>query len=81
VLVDPAKTFQTIVGIGGALTDAAAVPSRDGLLTTAFLNTDGSLAVIVMNPGDAEVRYSLWIRGKGASTASPPHSIETFVLR
>lgn len=59
----------------------ASVPSRDGLLTTAFLNTDGSLAVIVMNQGDAAINYTLSIRGKGAATTSPAHSIETFVVR
>jgi glucosylceramidase len=61
----------------------AVAPSRDALLATAFLNLDGSLAVVVMNQGDKAVDYRLWIRGKGAAGApasAPPHSIETFVL-
>lgn len=59
----------------------AAVPSRDSLQTAAFLNADGSLAVIVMNQGDKPVDYSLAVGGKAAKTSSLPHSITTFVLR
>lgn len=59
----------------------AAVPSRDGLQTTAFQNTDGSLAVIVMNQTDKPIDYSLWIHGRGAPTTSLPHSISTLVVR
>ena len=59
----------------------AAVPSRDALLTTAFLNTDGSLAVVVMNQTDKPIDYSLWIRGRAAMTTSLPRSIATFVVR
>ncbi|MFI5344803.1 MAG: glycoside hydrolase family 30 beta sandwich domain-containing protein [Elusimicrobiota bacterium] len=59
----------------------SAVPSREGLMTAAFLNPDGALAVIVMNQGDSAIDYRLWIRGKAAPASAPPHSIETFVLR
>jgi glucosylceramidase len=59
----------------------AVAPSRDALQSTAFLNKDGSLAVIVLNQTDKAVDYSLWIHGKGAATTSAPHSIATFLVR
>ena len=54
--------------------------SRDLLQTTAFQNTDGSIAVIVMNQSDKKMPYSLWIKGKIAETESLPHSISTLLL-
>lgn len=59
----------------------AAASSRDSLLATAFLNKDGSLAVIVMNGGDKPVDYSLRVGGRGFPAAAPAHSIATFVAR
>ncbi|WP_129715390.1 glycoside hydrolase family 30 beta sandwich domain-containing protein [Pedobacter sp. SYP-B3415] len=55
--------------------------NRDNLLTTAFLNTDGSLAVVVMNKTDKDQPYKLWINGKAADVAGKAHSISTIVLR
>ena len=54
--------------------------NRDGLQTTAFMNTDGKVAVIVLNLTDKEENYILWIGGKAAKTKSMPHSIATLVL-
>lgn len=54
--------------------------SRDKLQTTAFLNTDGKLAVVVMNQTDEKLKYSLWIKGEAATTTSLPHSITTLVV-
>ncbi|WP_342648089.1 glycoside hydrolase family 30 protein [Mucilaginibacter sp. CSA2-8R] len=54
--------------------------SRDVLQSTAFENTDGSIAVVVMNKSDKKQLYSLWIKGKIAQTTSLPHSISTLVL-
>jgi glucosylceramidase len=58
----------------------ASSSSRDALQTTAFENTDGTIAVVVMNKSDKEMPYSLWIKGKIAQTTSLPHSISTLVL-
>jgi glucosylceramidase len=55
--------------------------SRDALLTTAFRNEDGSLAVVVMNPSDKPVEYRLWIQGRGAPLKSRPRSISTILAR
>ena len=54
--------------------------SRGQLLTTAFLNTDGKIAVIVMNQSKDKIPYRLWIAGKAAETIALPHSIQTLVV-
>ncbi|MFD0763804.1 glycoside hydrolase family 30 beta sandwich domain-containing protein [Mucilaginibacter lutimaris] len=59
----------------------AAAASRDKLLTTAYQNPNGSIAVVVMNRTDEKIDYSLWIKGKAAKTTSEPHSIATLVVQ
>jgi len=56
-------------------------PSRSNLLSTAFLNTDGSLVVVVMNPKDKEADYSVWINNQAVKSIAKPHSISTFVIK
>ena len=58
----------------------ASSPSRTTLQSTAFLNPDGKITVIVLNLSADKINYQLWIKGKGAETASLPHSITTFVF-
>jgi glucosylceramidase len=58
----------------------ASSPSRSQLLSTAFLNPDGSVAVVVMNPGEKASSYSLWVNGNAAEVNSLPHSIQTLVF-
>ena len=58
----------------------ASSSSRAQLLTTAFLNKDGSLAVIVMNQSADRIPYRLWIAGKAAAISALPHSIATLVV-
>jgi glucosylceramidase len=55
--------------------------SRIKLETTAFQNTDGSIAVVVMNQSDDKMKYKLWINGEVAETESLPHSISTLVIK
>lgn len=54
--------------------------SRDKLLTTAFKNVDGSIAVIVLNLSDDKQAYKLIIAGKETEAVSLPHSIATLVI-
>lgn len=54
--------------------------NREQLLTTAFVNTDGKVAVVVLNLSGEKVPYRLWIAGKAAVTQSLPHSIATLVF-
>ncbi|CAN5297635.1 glycoside hydrolase family 30 protein [soil metagenome] len=56
-----------------------ATSSRSTLLTTAFINTDGTLAVVVMNPGDAAVDYNLFVGTQEAKASIPAHAIQTLV--
>ncbi len=55
-------------------------PSRSSLLTTAFINPDGKIAVVVMNNGDQKISYHLWIKGNAAEINILPHAIQTLVF-
>lgn len=54
--------------------------TRDNLLSTAFVNPDGKIAVVVMNPSDKEIAYRLWMNGYAAPATSLPHSIATMII-
>jgi glucosylceramidase len=58
----------------------ASSPSRSQLLSTAFINPDGNVSVVVMNKTDQKVTYYLWVDGNAAEVSSPPHSIQTLVF-
>jgi glucosylceramidase len=58
----------------------AATTNRDWLSSTAFVNPDGKVAVVVMNSGDKPQEFQLWVKGQAASTTSLPHSIATYVI-
>jgi glucosylceramidase len=47
------------------------------LLTTAFINPDGKIAVVVMNTGGEKLPYRMFVGKKGVQLSSLPHSIET----
>jgi glucosylceramidase len=55
-------------------------PTMDALETTAFRNTDGTIAVIVMNRGDEAIEYALKYEGRAAMTDAPDHSITTYLF-
>jgi len=55
--------------------------NRTDLLTTAFKNSDGSIAVVVMNGSDQKIEYQLYLKGKAAKTTALPHSITTLVFQ
>jgi glucosylceramidase len=54
--------------------------SRGQLITTAFVNTDGKIAVVVMNHSDVKIPYRIWMAGQAAEITSLPHSIQTLVI-
>lgn len=54
--------------------------SRSQLLTTAFINEDGKVAVIVMNQSNLKITYNLCIGHEAAEVNIPPHSIQTLIL-
>jgi glucosylceramidase len=55
--------------------------SRSQLLTTSFLNKDGSVATVVMNQRSKPTEFYLWINGKAAKTMALPHSINTYLIK
>jgi glucosylceramidase len=58
----------------------ASSPSRSALLSAAFVNPDGKVAVVVMNPTGETVAYYLWLAGNAAEVTSLPRSIQTLVF-
>ena len=50
------------------------------LEATAFRNTDGSIAVVAMNPSDADRDFTLRHRDHIAPVTLPPHSIATLIV-
>jgi glucosylceramidase len=54
--------------------------SRSQLLTTAFINEDGKVAVIVMNQSNLKITYNLCIGHNATEVKILPHSIQTLVL-
>ena len=52
----------------------------DNLMTTAFVNPDGTQAVVVLNTGETEQPFYLWEKGMAAGTTSPAHSIMTLIV-
>ena len=55
--------------------------NRDKLQTTAFVNSNGKIVVIVLNLSDDKISFNLWMDGMGAPTTSLPHSINTFIIQ
>ena len=53
--------------------------TRQGLETTAFVNPDDSVAVVVMNRTEAAIRFMLCLDGEDAATELPPHAIATYL--
>jgi glucosylceramidase len=58
----------------------ASSSSRSQLLSTAFINPDGKVSVVVMNKSDQKISYYLWLNGNAAEVSSLPHSIQTLVF-
>lgn len=55
----------------------SAVSSRTYLHTTAFVNPDGRLAIVVLNDGDKPVRYLVQIGKAAVALTIPAHAIQT----
>jgi glucosylceramidase len=58
----------------------ASSSSRSALLTSAFINPDGKVSVVVMNKTDQQLSYFLWLDGNAAQVTSLPRSIQTLVF-
>ena len=58
----------------------SAASSRSNLLATAFINPDGKLATVVMNPTDKEIAYNFYVGTASTRVTIPAHAIQTLVL-
>ena len=56
-----------------------AASSRSNLLATSFLNPDGSLATVVMNPTDVAITYNYYVGTASTQVTIPAHAIQTLV--
>ena len=57
----------------------SAASSRSNLLATAFLNPDGKLATVVMNPTEKEIAYNYYVGTASTRVTIPAHAIQTLV--
>jgi glucosylceramidase len=55
--------------------------NTDNLLATAFLNTDKSIAIVVLNSTSADENYKVWLKGRVMETKISANSIVTLVLK
>jgi glucosylceramidase len=55
-------------------------PSRSMLLATGFVNPDGTVAVVVMNPTGRGGQYHVRVGSAEVTVRSPAHSIQTVVF-
>ncbi|UII23165.1 glycoside hydrolase family 30 protein [Fulvivirga ligni] len=51
----------------------------DSINTTAFLNPDGKVVVVILNKNEKKQEVTVWLNGKAIKTESLPHSIMTLV--
>ena len=58
----------------------SSVSSSNSLLSTAFINEDGSIAIITMNQSDKTLQYSITIAENKADIDLPAHGIQTILL-
>ncbi|HLP92612.1 MAG TPA: glycoside hydrolase family 30 beta sandwich domain-containing protein, partial [Saprospiraceae bacterium] len=54
--------------------------NRAQLLTTGFLNPDGTIAVVVMNQTKEKIPYRMYLGDRAVTLTSLPHSIATLIL-
>lgn len=59
----------------------SATSSRSVLQTTAFKNTDGTLATVVMNNSDTPVSYRYYVGAQETKVTIPAHAIQTLVYQ
>ncbi|WP_422361992.1 glycoside hydrolase family 30 protein [Reichenbachiella sp.] len=55
--------------------------SRSQLLSTSFLNEDGTLATVVMNSLDEAITYKMYIGMEAVETTIPAHAMQTLITK
>lgn len=69
--------FSRYIRLGAKRVSCAA--SRDALETTAFVNSDGTIAVVVMNQRAWNIEFVLKIGERATKVDAPARSITTFI--
>jgi len=66
----------------GPTRDYGTCSGEDGLQATSFLRPDGHVAVVVLNCGDAELRFKLRDAAAGRALAArvPGHAVQTYLF-
>ncbi|MCA6075088.1 glycoside hydrolase family 30 protein [Fulvivirga sedimenti] len=54
--------------------------SRSPILSTSFLNENGSLITVVMNQSDQDIEYKLYVDSEAVTVTIPAHAIQTHVV-
>ncbi len=62
-------------------TRVLAAPTNVNLETVAFVNTDGTTVVVVMNRTELPIRFAVKLGDKSAAMDAPQHSIQTVVVK
>ncbi len=55
------------------------VSTKSHLITTSFLNEDGTMATVVMNESAEKINYKLYVGSKAIAETILPHAIQTVV--
>ena len=58
----------------------SSVSSANSILSTAFVNEDGSIVIVVMNQSDQALDYSVTVDTNTANVSIPDHAIQSIVL-
>lgn len=53
--------------------------SHTDLLSTSWLNEDGTMATVVMNSGNEAIKYSLYVEEEACDLEISPHAIQTLI--
>jgi len=59
----------------------SSVSSANSLLSTAFVNTNGTVVIVAMNQSDSEISYTISMNEKMAKVIIPPHAIQSIILK
>ena len=58
----------------------SSVSSSNTIISTGFVNEDGSIVLVVMNQGDESLEYSITMNTRTARSEIPAHAIQSIVL-
>ena len=59
----------------------SSVSSANVILSTAFVNLDGSVVIVAMNQGDEDKDYRVTLANKTTNLQIPAHGIQTLILK